>query len=86
MKRPARKSMVIGAVIFLDAALVLFPDWVAVRATDPTLTTYVGHAWLTSPPASPEPSSATIVHRGTYWIWAIGFVSVLGVIAYVAAM
>jgi hypothetical protein len=81
MKRLGFKSMVIGAVILLDAALVLFPDWVAVHANDPTWTMSAGYSWLTSPPPPPKDFSLMHVRKGSAWIWDVIFVSVMGFLA-----
>lgn len=60
--------MVIGAVILLDAALVLVPDWVAVHPNDPNWKMPAGYSWLTSPPPPPKDFSMMYVRKGSAWI------------------
>jgi hypothetical protein len=81
MKRPGFKSALIGAVILIDVALVLFPDWIAVDPGDPSLTTWLGHSWFTSPPTPPEHFSGEYVRRGTDWKWMVAVVSATGGLA-----
>jgi hypothetical protein len=53
-----------GAAVILF--FVLFPDWRAVRISDPTISEFIGYAWLWSPPAVP---AGTTLAKGMMWMF-----------------
>jgi len=81
MKRFGLKSAVIATVILVDAALALFPDWVAVHPRDPSLTMPLGLSWIASPPPPPEHFETMHVRKGTFWMWGIALITGVGVVA-----
>jgi hypothetical protein len=80
MKRLSLKSLILIAVIVVDTAFALFPDWEAVHPTDASLTTSLGLAWFLSPPPPPQTFNGLRVRKGTGWIWGIALTSAVGLI------